>query len=124
MKTTINLPNALKAIPVALAIMLAFAGTAKAQNYLYGDLAFTETGTSSSFTNTSLTLDSLNAITYVQGDFVGLVPLASDLTASTSTISGLTSSPTLVDVTDFFTFASPGTYFGESGAGTSPTDRF
>jgi PEP-CTERM motif len=78
---------------------------------------------SSSFTASSLTLNAQNLITTAEsGDFAAQVPSLSDLTAYSTTITGLSTTPLADSISDFFVFSTPDAIFGSSG--TTPNNRF
>jgi len=77
----------------------------------------------SAYTASSLTLNGLNLITTSEtGTFAALVPAHSDLTAYTTTITGLSASPLADSIPNFFVFSTPDAFFATSG--TTPNNRF
>jgi hypothetical protein len=101
---------------------LAITGAAHAAQ-VNGDLAVINSGTTSSATSSSLTLNAANYITQATGDFLTLGAQGSDLTSSTATVSGLSTTPTAESIPNYFVFASPdSTIF--FGPGTTPSNRF
>jgi hypothetical protein len=77
----------------------------------------------SSYTSSSVTLNADNLITTaLTGDLATQVPAHSDLTAYSSTISGLSTSPLTDSIANFFVFSSPDSTLATSG--TTPTNRF
>jgi hypothetical protein len=87
-----------------------------------GGLAATDFGGGGTYGADSFSLSSLNLITSTGGDFISTVPALSDLTANTTSFSGLSSTPQSVSVADYLVFSSPDATFGSSG--TTPTNRF
>ena len=78
---------------------------------------------SDSFSASSLTLNAQNLITTaLSGDFATQVPSLSDLTANTTTITGLSASPLADSIPNFFVFSTPDAIFSTSG--TTPSNRF
>lgn len=55
-----------------------------------------------------------------QGIFIGLA--LSDVTAYSGTISGIGTAPTIENITDYLSFASPDATYG--GTGTTPVNRY
>jgi hypothetical protein len=110
---------------VLAGFVVAFAGAANAQMMtgsmgVAADPFVTFTG---SWTASSLTMSAINLITTSeQGTFLALVPSHSDLTAYTTTITGLSTSPTAENIPDFFVFSTPDVTFATSG--TTPNNRF
>jgi hypothetical protein len=78
-----------------------------------------------SFTSSSLTLDGANYSSQFNGGesgtFLATIPAGSEITASTSTLGGLSSTPISENVV-LFDFASQGPL--STGTGTTPSDRF
>ena len=127
MKWTVQLSNLEKDMTIkkfqiiVCAASLTLAGAANAQVFT-GVLGIQEgSPQKSSFTSTSLALDSTNLILSASGLFATQVPMLSDLTAYSSVISGLSSSPMNDPITGFFTFSAPDTLVN---SGTTPVDRF
>jgi hypothetical protein len=78
---------------------------------------------SASFTSSSLTLNAQNLITTAEsGDFATQIPAHSDLTASTTTITGLSTSPLADSIPNYFVFSTPDAILATSG--TTPNNRF
>jgi hypothetical protein len=78
-----------------------------------------------SATSSSLTLQGSILITQATGDFLTLGAMDSGLTASTATVSGLSTSPTAESIPDYFVFASPSIFPPPfDGPGTTPSNRF
>jgi hypothetical protein len=73
-----------------------------------------------SFTSSSLTLNALNLIT--GSPTLPGVPALSDLTAYSTAITGLSSTATTLNISDFFVFSTPDGTFG--GSGTTPNGRY
>jgi hypothetical protein len=63
-----------------------------------------------------------NIIFEATNDFLTLGAQFSDLTSSTTPVTGLSTVPTPEAITDYFVFASPDSGFG--GTGTTPANRF
>jgi len=109
-----------KAAIVSVFTALGLAGAALGAQ-VNGDLSVSPYGGGSS-TSSSLTLYGQNIIFVATGDFGTLGAADSDLTASTVTVSGLSTTPTAEAIPDYFVFASPDAFFG--GSGTTPSNRF
>ncbi|MGA2246086.1 MAG: hypothetical protein ABSH48_13890 [Verrucomicrobiota bacterium] len=106
-----------KAIQLIISVVsLAAVGSANATLTLQGGLAAGGTG---SFTSDSLTLNALQLVESATGDFSPAVQSGSELTANTTTISGLSTTALVVSVPDYFSFSST-----LIAPGTSPSDRF
>jgi hypothetical protein len=89
-----------------------------------GGLAVSPIGGGSA-TSSSLTLQGSNLITQATGDFLTLGAEDSGLTASTATVSGLSTTPSAESISDYFVFASPSSFPPPfDGPGTTPSDRF
>jgi hypothetical protein len=105
---------------------LAFTAAAHAAPLLNGSFGVVVdpfTSSSASYTTSSLTLNSQNLITTAEsGDFSTVLPSHSDLTAYSSAVGGLSTSPTSESISDYFLFSSPDSTLATSG--TTPTDRF
>ena len=102
---------------------LALISTANAQPYFTGSMATAQWSAGGSYTSTSLTLAPTMLITSLQsGDYASYIPADSDLTESTATISGIGTSPTAENITDYFVFSTPDSIFSSSG--TTPNDEF
>jgi hypothetical protein len=68
-------------------------------------------------------LNAQNLITTAEsGDFAAQVPSLSDLTAYSTTVTGLSTSPLADSIPNFFVFSQPDAIFGSSG--TTPNNRF
>jgi len=76
---------------------------------------------SGSATSSSLTLAGSSVMFVATGDFLTLGVENSDLTASTATVSGLSTTPAAEAIPDYFQFASAGPL---GGSGTTPPNRF
>ena len=78
---------------------------------------------SDSFSASSLTLNAQNLITTAEsGDFAAQVPSHGDLTAYSTTITGLSASPLADSIANFFVFSTPDAILATSG--TTPNNRF
>ncbi len=102
-----------------------FVGAANANPSFSGTMGVSEgiLVQAGSYTATSLTLNDVNIVTAgATGTFLTEVPFHSDLTANTTTITGLSASPLSVNIPDYFVFSSPDGLFGTQG--TTPVNRF
>lgn len=88
------------------------------------DGTFGSVNSGGSFTSSSLTLSAENPVDAVSGDFGGILPKFSAVTAYTSAITGLSASPESVSIQDYFQIAMPATFGPYTGAGTTPVNRF
>jgi hypothetical protein len=88
------------------------------------DGTFGSVNSGGSFTSSSLTLSAENPVDAVSGDFVGILPQFSAITIYSSEIAGLSTSPESVDIQNFFQIAAPGSFGPNTGAGTTPENRF
>lgn len=98
---------------------LAFVGAASAQQ-LIGEIGVAPVVTSSAYTSSSMTLDPNNYILQSYGDFSGLSFLT-PLSANSSTLTGLSTSPTTENIPNFFAFSTYSFNLGtltESAPGT------
>jgi hypothetical protein len=102
---------------------LAFVGTVNAQSFT-GSMGVNDwSGGTSYYNNSTLALSATNLITYSEtGDFASVVPPLSDLIANTTILTGLSTSATAENISDYFVFSAPDAGFGSSG--TTPVDRF
>jgi len=101
---------------------LAFVGAANAQQ-MTGSFGVSDFYAGGSASAGTLTLFETALITSSEtGIFLTLVPAHSDLTAYTNTISGIGSSPTTENISDYLVFSTPDATFGSSG--TTPNNRF
>jgi hypothetical protein len=118
-----SLLSARKAAIVSSFAALSLAGAAFGAQ-VNGGLAVSPIGGGSA-TSSSLTLQGSNLITQATGDFLTLGAIVSGLTASTSTVSGLSTTPTAESIPDYFVFASPSVFPPPfDGPGTTPSNRF
>jgi hypothetical protein len=104
-------------------VILCMAGTAGAQNFT-GSVGIQEdTSQTGSYTASSLMLDSANFTDpgSATGTFLTTVPQGTEVTAYSSNISGLSSTPLTLSIPDFLQIGTPG-YFGSPG--TTPNNRF
>lgn len=104
-------------------MILCMAGVAAAQNFT-GSVGIQEdTSQTGSYTASSLMLDSANFTDpgSATGTFLSTVPQGTEVTAYSSNISGLSSTPTALSIPDFLQIGTPG-YFGSPG--TTPNNRF
>jgi PEP-CTERM motif len=115
-----SLLSARKAAIVSAFAALGLAGAARGAE-LNGGLTDSPIGTGSA-TPSSLTLAGSNIMFVATGDFLTLGAESSDLTSSTATVSGLSTTPTAEAISDYFEFATPDAVFG--GTGTTPPNRF
>jgi PEP-CTERM motif len=110
---------------VAVAATLALAESAKAA-MMNGSFAVTVSpfvASTASYTASSFNLSAANLVTSGEmGTFATDVPALSDLTASITPITGLSSSPTSDAINSYFLFSSPDSTFATSG--TTPVNRF
>jgi hypothetical protein len=112
-----------KAAIVSAIAALGLAGAARGQA-VNGGLAVSPIG-SGGATSSSLTLASSELITTATGDFLTLGADDSILTASTGTVSGLSSTPAAESIADYFVFASASGFPSPfNGPGTTPSNRF
>ncbi|HTV40844.1 MAG TPA: PEP-CTERM sorting domain-containing protein [Candidatus Sulfotelmatobacter sp.] len=101
-------------------VMLSLATVARAQDF-NGQLGASEVlpGTGS-FSDASLTLDAINYVGGTNGTFI-VVPLGTEVTAYSTTISNLTSELEPISISNFLEIGTAG-QFGSDG--TSPPNRF
>ncbi|HEX3628138.1 MAG TPA: PEP-CTERM sorting domain-containing protein [Verrucomicrobiae bacterium] len=111
-------------------VILSLASTAGAQGNMNGAVGVLEDSSlSGSFTASSLTLDSSNFTqpASATGTFIGTVPDGTEVTAYSSTISGLSATPLTVSISNFLLIGTPGPVlpppFSQS-PGTTPNNRF
>jgi len=119
--------NATKILVVAAA-SLGLAGAAQADFEMDGSLAIAKYGGTSGYTGSTLQLSSVN---FVQGtgtgDFATLVPELSGVTAYSTLITGVTTTPKAISIPDFLVFSGPSPLppsIGGSITGTTPPNRF
>lgn len=118
-----SLLSARKAAVVSAFAALGLAGAARGAQ-VNGALAVIPVG-SGSATSSSLTLQGSDLITVATGDFLTLGATDSGLTASTATVTGLSTTPTAESIPDYFVFASPSGFPAPfDGSGTTPSNRF
>jgi len=103
-------------------VVLSLAGVASAQNFT-GSIGIQEDSSQTgSYTASSLMLDASNFSNpgSASGTFLN-VPAGSIVTAYSSNITGLSSTPESLSISDFLQIGTPG-YFGSTG--TTPNNRF
>ena len=109
-------------LAVAIA-SLAVGVSANAAPALTGSLGVADFPGGGSYTSSSLTLTSPTLITTSESGILGsLVPAHSDLSSYTGTLSGLSATPTVENISSYFLFSTPDATFGTSG--TTPNNRF
>ena len=101
-----------------------FVVPAGAQIYFTGSFSVSMWGSASTsyFNNSTLSLNAQNLITGTPQGTFALVPALSDLTANTITLTGLSTSPTVENIANYFVFSTPDSMFATSG--TTPNNRF
>jgi hypothetical protein len=105
--------------------VLSLASVASAQIFTGAIGIQEDTSQTGSYTANSLTLDSANFTepSSASGTFLATVPNGTEITAYSSTISGLSSTPEFVSISDFLLIGTPGpAVFGSPG--TTPNNRF
>ena len=109
---------------LALLAGLAFVVSANEQIYFTGSFSVSMWGNASTsdYDNSTLSLNAQNLITGTPQGTFALMPALSDLTASTVTLSGLSTSSKVENIANYFVFSSPDSMFGSSG--TTPNNRF
>ena len=114
-----------KLLLLASAVCLAFGIAANAQDppQMSGSFGVSDFYGGGSASATTLQLYGTMLITASEtGIFTNLLPALSDLTAYTGTISGIGSTPTTENITDYLSFSTPDATFHSSG--TTPNNRF
>lgn len=105
------------------AVLLPFASIAGAQNFTGAVGIQEDTSQTGSYTASSLMLDSANFTDpgSATGTFLGTVPDGTEVTSYSLNITGLSSTPESLSISDFLQIGTPG-YFGSPG--TTPNNRF
>ena len=104
-------------------VVLSMAGVAGAQSFT-GSIGIQEdTSQTGSYTASSIMLDASNFTEpgSATGTFASTVPAGTIVTAYSSDLTGLSSTPENISISDFLQIGTPG-YFGSSG--TTPNNRF
>ena len=104
-------------------VVLSVATVAGAQNFTGAVGIQEDTSQTGSYTASSIMLDVANFTDpgSASGTFLSTVPGGTEVTAYGSNITGLSSTPESVSISDFLQIGTPG-YFGSSG--TTPNNRF
>ena len=127
-KTTIYMKTFVTGLVLA-GFVGAFAGAANA-SMVNGSMAVMPWGNptlTQNYNNSTLALNAYNIVTSVTGNFAdGAGVNYGSLTAYSTAITGLSTSPTADSIPDFFVFSAPQTLLppGFQGSGTTPSDRF